>query len=139
MVTKQSVAKPNRKVISRAAARNAALVNQFATPGLGSLMARRWISGIGQLFVFVTGCVMIVMYLVQLDVHTYGEATGEFEPTPRAWLGKTGVILFAGGWLWALVTSLNLIKRARAEESSSPRTDSPPPENRAAEPPKLSE
>ena len=139
MVMKPSVAKPNRKVISRAAARNAALVNQFATPGLGSLMARRWVSGIGQLLVFVTGCVMIVMYLVQWDIHTYGEATGEFEPIPRGWLGKAGVILFAGGWLWALVTSLNLMLRARAEESRNSRNDSPPPEKCVAEPPKLSE
>jgi hypothetical protein len=51
-----------RKPISRVAARNAALINQLATPGLGSLMGRRWISGACQLLLSLTGCVMLLVW-----------------------------------------------------------------------------
>ena len=38
-----------------ASARNCALINQLATPGLGSLMAGRLVAGIGQLLLAVAG------------------------------------------------------------------------------------
>jgi hypothetical protein len=139
MLMKPFVPRPNRKAVSRTAARNAALVNQFATPGLGSLMAGRWMAGIGQLLVFLTGCGMIIMYFFQLDLHAYGEATGKFEPEPSKRLGEIGLILFVGGWFWALVTSLSLVIRAKPEEPAIPQTDSSPTANLSAVPPKLTE
>ena len=43
------------KNLSRTKARNALLLNQLATPGLGSLLAGRWIAGTGQLLCSVAG------------------------------------------------------------------------------------
>jgi len=128
MLMKPSVPGPNRKTVSRTAARNAALINQFATPGLGSLMTGRWIAGTGQLLVFLAGCGM----------HAYGQATGEFEPEPNQRLGEIGLILFVGAWLWALVTSISLMLRAKSEEPAV-LSGSSPPVSPPAVPPKLTE
>jgi len=138
MLMKPSVPGPNRKTVSRTAARNAALINQFATPGLGSLMTGRWIAGTGQLLVFLAGCGMIIIYLFQLDLHAYGQATGEFEPEPNQRLGEIGLILFVGAWLWALVTSISLMLRAKSEEPAV-LSGSSPPVSPPAVPPKLTE
>ncbi len=139
MLMKPSVPRPNRRVLSRTAARNAALVNQFATPGLGSLMAGRWMVGIGQLLVFVIGCIMITMYLFQLDLHAYGQATGEFEPDPHKRLGEIGLVLFVAGWFWALITSVSLMLRAKSEAPPASQTVPPLLANPPAVPPKLTE
>ena len=49
------------KKLSRTAARNALLLNQLATPGLGSIAARHWLAGLGQLAVFLAGfCIFAV-------------------------------------------------------------------------------
>jgi len=45
----------NGKPPSRALARNATLLNLLATPGLGSIIGRRWIAGSGQLLLAVVG------------------------------------------------------------------------------------
>jgi len=45
----------NAEKVSRTQARNAALLNQLGTPGLGTLLAGRWVEGILQLFLFLAG------------------------------------------------------------------------------------
>jgi hypothetical protein len=107
---------PDRRFLSHAKAKNAALINQLATPGLGSLIARRWLAGTGQLFLSVTGCVMVIIYIWQWDVRAYGEVTENFEPMPRGWLGGLGTILFGASWLWSLATSISLLRQAKMDE-----------------------
>ena len=53
MRMKASFLRPPPAPLSRSAARNAALLNQCATPGLGSLMAGRRLAGIGQLLLAI--------------------------------------------------------------------------------------
>ena len=118
---------PDRKLLSHARAKNAALVNQLATPGLGSLIARRWLAGTGQLLLSVTGCVMVMIYIWQWDVRAYGEVTEHVEPMPRGWLGGLGAIFFIASWLWALATSISLLRQAKMAE----------PKNNKNVPPKL--
>src|ERR1700722_583617 len=98
----------NRGPLSPAAARNCFLVNQFATPGLGSLMARRWIAGAGQLALSVTGFVLVIVWFFKIMAQYYGQITGDVATPPVAWIGETGGILFAAAWLWSLVTSISL-------------------------------
>src|SRR5208283_1639333 len=93
---------PTRKPISQSAARNAALVNQLATPGLGSLMAGRWIAGLGQLALAVAGFVMVVVWFFAVMVQYYGQITGDVSTHPAGWIGETGAILFIASWFWAL-------------------------------------
>jgi hypothetical protein len=107
--------------LSRAAARNAALLNQCATPGLGSLMAGRLLPGLGQLLLAVAGFVMVIAWFVLHALQLYNELVNDAQPKSVAWLGEAGALTFTAAWLWSLVTSLSVLREARANE------DKPPP------------
>ena len=139
MHMKPYVPKPKRKAVSRTAARNAALVNQFATPGLGSLMARRWIAGMGQLLLAVAGFVLVVKWFFETLIQLYDQIDGDATPHSVAGIGETGAVLFIMAWFWALVTSVSLMVRAKSEEPAEPRTGASPSANPPAKPPKLTE
>lgn len=105
-----------RAPLSPARARNCALINQFATPGLGSLLARRFVAGAGQLVIFVTGFVLFVGWFVDEMRQFYGLMFTDTEPQVRTWLIFAGIGLCALGWLWALFTSLSFMREARRNE-----------------------
>jgi 4a-hydroxytetrahydrobiopterin dehydratase len=102
------------KKISRAKARNAALLNQFATPGLGSLIAGRWIAGSGQLLMFLAGfvlyCAWIIKYLAAYYSLMYGDAPNQ--TAGLKWMLWTGVGLCVAAWFWSLATSISLVREA---------------------------
>jgi hypothetical protein len=102
--------------ISGSQARNFALINQLATPGLGSLMAGRWLAGAGQLILALAGAGMVTAWFVLVVVQVYNQIDEGAQPRSVAWLGEAGALVFAAGWLWALLTSLSLIREAREEE-----------------------
>jgi 4a-hydroxytetrahydrobiopterin dehydratase len=99
-----------RRPVSRAVARNAALVNQLATPGLGSLMGRRWLAGAGQISLSLAGFVMICVWFFKEMIQYYGQITGDVKVEPVGWIGEWGAILFVASWFWALVTSFSLLR-----------------------------
>jgi hypothetical protein len=136
---KPSVPRPNRKTVSRTAARNAALINQFATPGLGSLMAGRWMAGTGQLLLALAGFAFVIKWFFETMVQAYNQINGDVSPQSVAGVGEMGAVLFLMAWFWALVTSLSLVKRAKSEEPPVSQTIPPPTANPPAEPPKLTE
>jgi hypothetical protein len=138
MHMKPFVPRPGRKALSRTAARNAAMVNQFATPGLGSLMVGRWIAGTGQLLLAVAGFVLVVLWFWQTVMQLYHQIDGDEAPHSVAGLGKIGAALFIIAWFWALFTSISLVTRAKSEEPVVPPVDPSPHVNPPAEPPKLS-
>lgn len=107
--------------LDRSTARNSVLINQLATPGLGSLLAGRWVAGIGQLLLAVAGFVMVVAWFVAVMVQMYRQINGNSAPKPVGWLGEAGAGTFAAAWLWALVTSFSLLR----ESKDTP--DAPPP------------
>src|SRR5579864_5134671 len=94
-----------RKPLSRTTARNSFLINQFATPGLGSLMAGRWLAGIGQIILAVIGFSFVVAWFFMLMSQIYQQINSEVSPKSVAWVGETGAIIFVAAWLWSLVTS----------------------------------
>ena len=102
------------KKISRAKARNAALLNQLATPGLGSIIAGRWLAGSGQLLVFLAGfvlyCAWTLKYLAAYYNLMYSDAPDQ--TAGLKWMLWTGVGLCVAGWLWSLVTSISLVREA---------------------------
>jgi 4a-hydroxytetrahydrobiopterin dehydratase len=112
---KPSSASP--KKISQAKARNAMLMNQLATPGLGSLMAGRWAAGTGQLICSTTGCILLIIWFFKLMSQYYGQidfsGTGgggaSVSVKPVAWMGWWGAGLFIGSWIWSGITSLSLM------------------------------
>jgi 4a-hydroxytetrahydrobiopterin dehydratase len=109
------------KKTSLAKARNAVLLNQLATPGLGSVLAGRWIAGTGQLVLSLAGFVLIMVWFVQMMSRYYGLMFGDSTThEPLAYTNLLlGAILFALAWAWSLVTSLSLLR-----ETSRARVDS---------------
>lgn len=104
---------PTRK-LTRARARNAALLNQLATPGLGSLLGRRWIAGTGQLLLALAGFTLLMIWFVQMMMSYYGQAFSDNpqrQPTSLLNL-ELGAGLFAFAWLWSLFTSFSLLREA---------------------------
>ena len=106
------------KVLNRTTARNSFLINQLATPGLGSLMAGRYVAGAGQLALAVIGFILVVAWFVSLMMQVYQQIDSDAPLKPVAWLGKAGAATFAAAWIWSLVTSLSLLREARANEAT---------------------
>ena len=102
-------------------------MNQFATPGLGSLLARRFVEGAGQLGIFLVGFVLFVMWFVDMMRQFYGLMFSDAEPQVQRWTLVAGVALCAFAWLWSLVTSFSLMREAKRNER----------EGKLATPPKL--
>jgi hypothetical protein len=98
------------------------LINQLATPGLGSLLARRRRAGTGQLILALAGFGLIVAWMFKFF---YGVALEELNPSVKPhstdWLWQWGAILFGASWVWALVTSAALWRQAK---QASPGGDS---------------
>ena len=135
MRMKPSSPRPTGRRVDSAAAHNAALVNQFATPGLGSLMARRWLAGSGQLALAVAGCTLVVVWCVKVLVPYYSMMFSDYTPGPINWkLLELCAGLFALSWLWALATSISLVMEARRNAAAEVLKGDAPP---GSAPPKL--
>jgi 4a-hydroxytetrahydrobiopterin dehydratase len=117
----------NRKPLSRAKARNAALMNQLATPGLGSLMAGRWIAGGGQLLLSIAGCGFLLVWFFKEMVQYYGQITGDVKQQAVGWIGEVGAISFVVAWLWSAATSFSLLREASSGSLRSLENFAAPP------------
>jgi len=105
------------KKISHAKARNVAMLNLLATPGLGSLAAGRWLVGAGQLLVFMAGFVFFCAWMLNNLHQYYGLMDSDAPPPPNlGWnrMAWASVLLCVAAWLWSLVTSLGLMREAAA-------------------------
>lgn len=107
------------KALNLTTARNCFLINQFATPGLGSLMAGRYASGVGQLLLALAGFGLILAWFVAVMAQVYQQMNSDVTPPSKAWLGELGALVFAVSWIWSLVTSLSLMREARENERKS--------------------
>ena len=79
-------------------------------------MAGRRLAGIGQLLLAVPGFLMVIAWFVLFALQTYQELINDAPPRSVAWLGQAGAVTFAAAWLWSLVTSLSILREARANE-----------------------
>ncbi len=112
-----------RKPLDRATARNAALINQLGTPGLGSLLAGRIWVGLAQLVLMLSGFILVVTWFVLLMLQLYRQMNDGGPSRPIGWIGGTGGLLVVIAWIWALFTSLGLLREARANH---PKPQPPP-------------
>jgi hypothetical protein len=106
--------------LDRTKARNCFLINQFATPGLGSLMAGRLAAGIGQLLVAVAGFTLVMLWFTLRMSQVYDQVVNDAEPKSAAWALGSGAAVFAAAWLWSLATSLSVLRQARTSEPVAP-------------------
>ncbi len=115
------------KPLTPASARNAALVNQLATPGLGTLMLGKFALGFSQLALACAGFLFVVVWFVVVMVQYYGLSDNP-EVKPVGWIGIVGAILFVVSWCWSLITSIGFIRAAnrmaRSELAIPPRISS---------------
>ena len=103
-----------RKKVSRAQARNAALLNQLGTPGLGSLLAGRWFEGALQLLLFLAGFVLFCLWAFR-NLSQYYQMMFNDAPKTQAGNGNlalAGVVICLLAWVWSLVTSFSLFREA---------------------------
>ncbi|MBL9139509.1 MAG: hypothetical protein JNK85_26815 [Verrucomicrobiales bacterium] len=99
----------------------AIIINQLATPGLGSWMAGRKIAGTGQLALSITGFLLFVVYFVLLMAGMIQSVrTGEEYPWPPAILWRAALLIFGVSWLWAGISSFSLYRQLRRTPSDSP-------------------
>lgn len=89
------------------------------------MMGGRVISGLGQLLLALGGFALVMTWMALTLKESYGlfESTGE--PKSYTSLGISGVIIFAAAWIWALVTSISLMREARRARTENPKL--PPP------------
>jgi hypothetical protein len=122
--------------LSRARVVSCVLVNLCATPGLGSMMARRVLAGIGQLLLAMAGFCLIVGWMFELFHRVYLEQLGEpAPPNSSGWMGNWGLFLFGASWLWSLVTSLSLLRQVKSDEQAGQRPVPPRLADLAGKPP----
>ena len=125
--------------LSRARVWTCILTNLLATPGLGSLMARRVWAGTGQLLLALAGFVLLMGWMVGLYHRIFLQQLGDPVPTDSSgWMWKWGLLFFGASWLWSLVTSLDLWRQAIADEPVEPKPVPPRMANLPGQPPKLS-
>jgi 4a-hydroxytetrahydrobiopterin dehydratase len=109
---KPSLARPKNK---RTSARNAALLNLAAWPGLGSVIAGRRIAGALQMAVFLVGFVLFCAWALQNISHYYQMMSFDAPQTEAVAdkrLAIAGLGLCAAAWLWSMVTSISLSQAA---------------------------
>ena len=103
-----------RKKVSRAQARNAALLNQLGTPGLGSLLAGRLVEGVLQLILFLAGFVLFCLWAFRNLMQYYQMM---FNDAPKTAAGNgslalAGLVICTLSWVWSLQTSFSLLRAA---------------------------
>jgi 4a-hydroxytetrahydrobiopterin dehydratase len=119
---------PGRKPVSRTRAKNAAMLNLLATPGLGSLLCGRWIAGSGQLILAVAGFAIAAVWFVKEMIPYYGLMFSDAPPNlPSLKALAEGAAVFAASWLWSAVTSVSLLREASAASLQSLKNSGAPP------------
>jgi 4a-hydroxytetrahydrobiopterin dehydratase len=119
----------NRKPVSRAKAKNAAMLNLLATPGLGSFLCGRWIAGSGQLLLSIAGFTLVFVWFFKEMIPYYGMMFDEAPPhLPGMKMLAEGGNLFAAAWLWSAFTSFSLLREASSGRLRSLESSAKPPQ-----------
>jgi hypothetical protein len=119
---------PGRKPVSRTKAKNAAMLNLLATPGLGSLLCGRWITGSGQLILAVAGFALVLVWFVKEMIPYYSMMFGDEPPhLPSPKMLAEGAILFIASWLWSVITSVSLMREASRNQLDLLQNSTAPP------------
>lgn len=117
---------PQSKLPNQSKVWTCIMINLAATPGLGSVMCRRMIAGLGQLALSVSGFCLILVWMMRFFYNLAMEQVdAAAQPPPPGWLWQTGAICFGAGWLWSLATSFSLLREAKKNERLAQQTVPP--------------
>lgn len=96
-----------------AAARTCRWLNLLVLPGLGSWLAGRRIVGTFQALLALTGFALTGFWFMRFVADCANARPSPPEGGRYLLLGLAGVGVFLFGWLWALATSLQIVRAAR--------------------------
>jgi hypothetical protein len=82
-------------------------------PGLGSLWARRWISGGLQAALALGGAALATHWTLGWVRRVLSTGTIPLDPGPDFESAVAGVLLFLLGWAWSVGTGVALVRAAR--------------------------
>src|SRR6185503_9296138 len=124
---KTSSGAPNRPLAKLPPAVLWAIINQLAFPGLGTLMMGRRV-GYAQATIMLAGFCLsmgfLLWYLVcagRYAVNPDWEEAKFFSLyRPYKWALYWGLGLCAAAWIWALFSSIAMVRAARASEAQDP-------------------
>ena len=90
------------------------MLNQLGTPGLGTLLAGRWLEGLLQLFLFLAGFVMFCAWAFRNLAGYYQMMFNDAPKTVAAGGGLAfgGIVICVLAWVWSLATSFRLLREA---------------------------
>jgi hypothetical protein len=107
---KTSSASPDPPPIDRAKAWSCLITNLLVLPGLGSMMAKRTITGLLQMGLAFAGFGITVVALIRFLLAWVQEF--QLPEDPRLYhTAIAGLAIFAASWLWSLATSLALFRK----------------------------
>ncbi|MGE3312464.1 MAG: hypothetical protein AB7O66_21055 [Limisphaerales bacterium] len=111
----------------------AIIINQLATPGLGSWIAGHRVAGVGQLAFSILGFLDFLVRCVRLIIGSFQAALDGAPPPPFPWdAWHRALVVFGIAWVWAGLTSvqiaLEMRKIPRVIPSSPSRPSTPHPQ-----------
>jgi 4a-hydroxytetrahydrobiopterin dehydratase len=113
--------------LSRKRAATCIFINLLATPGLGSIFARRFVAGTIQLIFGLAGFFLTTGWILKA---VYNSVSWEMDNTYTAepnWIWELGTVFFCVSWLWSLGTSISLWREAAANGNRGAANRSAPP------------
>jgi hypothetical protein len=91
------------------------------------VLAGRYFSGTGQLLLALAGFSLFIVWFVAIMRQFYGQIQGNVEVKSVAWIGWTGLVLFATSWFWALATSIGIMRELKRNHVAILTQPQPPP------------
>ena len=88
-------------------------MNLLVLPGLGSFLVGRRMTGVVQAVLACTGAGMSAWWLILLSRQWAQDGYFPIDGGPDFRTGVSGVLVFAVGWVWSLVTSLSVVYDVR--------------------------
>jgi hypothetical protein len=96
------------------------VANLFGIPGMGTVMAQRW-EGVPQLALAIVGGILLTWWLVAFALAFLRTMTIPAPGGPDLRLGLWGVGLFGVAWVWALASSVAVLRVAKGEARGGAR------------------
>lgn len=88
--------------------------NALVLPGLGSVLAGRWLAGLLQALASLVGFASTMLWMFSWLGRAADAGTLLLEPGPELKYGVGGVALFGFAWVWGLLTGLRMLRRDRS-------------------------
>jgi hypothetical protein len=108
---KTSSPDPGERPAKRSKAWSYLISNLLVLPGLGSVMARRKVSGYSQMLLAIVGFFMTLVALAKIALAWVQDFQLPADPALYK-LAIYGMAIFIVSWVWSLITSLEVLRES---------------------------